>query len=731
MKKSFTFVVLAALVMTTASNLTAQNRCVLKNSKGSQEFSTSSKNLKVLEQDGQMCHVVAYPDVKPQTKGNAPTYTLNVYPPLEDELNVIWVSDGLDMVGIFFEGMGDYLSLDLEEGTYYIESSGRRGDFACYWTFDIELNDDTDVYVDFSECVYDLTINAVDENGNPFEGEYVDINYTVDLFWLGGLLDDEFNYYTFEYTNEVPIVRFNDVNEHSIIHLNVNVEPGDNKSYMIECQTRGMHESQVYTVVAEDMEVIQETFTVKSDADVCYYHTDYKNIISENGGWSTYNFWSINLVFDPNKPYTLVTNSKIGDPTNFEPGSKTIFFPTVYEWFYLYGPTDYDDYISTTLYIDAEGNVVREAKPLFREGVHPNPACWPIYIPETPAKTVMPSSKMTFFGERTPLATYYPKAFNANNTPMNQNFFSGGFFFSGEQSCERTCDYDSFIQIYVDGQEAYNDSICKFNKYWVNIQPITPGDVIVEVNNNHLTANDVSKANKTHVEFSLNNDDAMPPTMTFLRVLDGNGDEAIWHDNLSHSTLVFGCADYSYHYNENYGSYDYLVYNDKPEVEVLYSIDGDIWNPLVFEENESLFHIDYGNVFVVDLGKLESPALDKWVSLKFTLTDAAGNTQTQILENVFYTGQMISVNEHTTENMLHQVYPNPFTGEVKITAIQNLNGVANITVYNVLGEQIYSKTENCTETKEFTIDGSAWKPGIYFYSISTEGGLLQGKIVKE
>jgi hypothetical protein len=68
---------------------------------------------------------------------------------------------------------------------------------------------------------------------------------------------------------------------------------------------------------------------------------------------------------------------------------------------------------------------------------------------------------------------------------------------------------------------------------------------------------------------------------------------------------------------------------------------------------------------------------------------------------------------------------------VKITAIQNLNGVANITVYNVLGEQIYSKTENCTETKEFTIDGSAWKPGIYFYSISTEGGLLQGRIVKE
>ncbi len=735
MKKSFTFIVLAALLLTTASNLSAQNRCMLKNSKGSQEFVTSYKNVKVLEQNDQCYSAVAYPEIKPQVKGNAQTHTLNVYPPTENEWDFIFISDGVDIIEFFFEGMGDYLSLDLEEGTYYIETSGYietdENYFRCYWTFDVDLNEDTDVYVDFNECIYDLTINAVDENGNPFEGEYVDINYTIDLFWLEGLLDDEYNYWTFEYTNAVPRVRFNDVNEHSIIRLNVNVEPGNNKSYMIECQTRGMHESQVYTVVAEDMEVVQETFTVKSDAEICYYHTDYKNIISENGAWSTYNFWSINLVFDPKKPYTLVTNSKIGDPNNFETGSKTIFFPTIYEWRDLYGSTDYLDYISTTLYIDAEGNVVREAMPLFREDINPKPASWPVYFPETPAKTVMPSGKMTTFGERTPLATYYPRAFNADNTPLNQNFFSGGFYFSGEQSCERTSDYDSFIQIYVDGQEAYNDSIWKFNKYWVNNQPTTPGDVVVEVNNTHLNANEVSKFNKTRVEFSLRNDDAMPPTMTFLRVLDGNGDEAIWHDQLSTSTLVFGCADFGYHFNESTNSYDQLEYNANPDVELLFSLDGETWEPLAFTEDEGLFHIDYGNVFIADLGQLESRALDQWVSLKFTITDAAGNTQIQTLDNVFYAGQMISVHELTTENLLHQVYPNPFTNEVRITTAQAVNGTANIQVYNVLGEQVYNKTENCADTKELTIDGSALKPGIYFYRINTKNDMMQGKIVKD
>lgn len=123
MKKLFTFIALGVLFMTTASNLIAQNRCVIKNSKGSQEFATSSKNVKVLEQNDQFYHVVAYPDIKPQAKGNAPTHTLNVYPPMEYELDIIWVSDGFDIVGIFFEGMGDYLRscLKMNQKVFYVD----------------------------------------------------------------------------------------------------------------------------------------------------------------------------------------------------------------------------------------------------------------------------------------------------------------------------------------------------------------------------------------------------------------------------------------------------------------------------------------------------------------------------------------------------------------------------------------------------------------------------------
>lgn len=123
--------------------------------------------------------------------------------------------------------------------------------------------------------------------------------------------------------------------------------------------------------------------------------------------------------------------------------------------------------------------------------------------------------------------------------------------------------------------------------------------------------------------------------------------------------------------------------------------------------------------------------MDKWVSLKFVLTDAVGNTQTQTLENVFFAGEWNSVEELPADGLSKKVFPNPFVSEVIITTAQPVNGKASISVYNVLGAQVYNETVNCVETNEFTINGGSLKPGVYFYRICTENGDMQGKIVKE
>jgi len=235
----------------------------------------------------------------------------------------------------------------------------------------------------------------------------------------------------------------------------------------------------------------------------------------------------------------------------------------------------------------------------------------------------------------------------------------------------------------------------------------------------------VAKTNITHIEFDMNRNDALPPTLNLLQVMDANNEEVITVSDLEHSRINFAGGDY----HVDLDLYWNMVYDDEAIVEVFYKTEGAEYQPLEYEEKLEMFHINYGNFYEIPLSQLVGEVLNQWVTVKFVLSDMAGNSQTQELYNLFYVDDQTSISEN--HGLLHVVYPNPFSGEVKITAAQAVNGTAIIQVYNVLGEQVYCKTEKCADTKEFGIDGSAWKAGIYFYSISTEDGLLQGKIVKE
>ena len=719
MKKFITKLVLAAIILINAANVTAQNRCVLKNERGSQMVITYPENTMTFQHNDHMATIVTKPTIAPKEKGNAPTHTLTINAPVGDEWDCIFVCDSFQIIEEFYQDMGDSFPVELEEGTYYVLSTGSRtsSDFApCLWVReDIALNEDVVIDVDYDECVFSLSIDAVDEHGNSFDGIDFETSLYVAVF---DLLSRGFCTAAF-YQDGIlfpsnPLTRYNGFNESSILNSSVSMEPGYQKSYFLRCgHLNGLHEDHTFTITADDYSVTQELFP---NANNCSYSLNYFTLYN-NGVYLGVHPLIPSFIMEPSIPYTIVSNDRIIEPTNFDDGSKTYLQPSMNEWSdEIYS---FNGSCVTTFCFNTKGEVVRGARPSFFQLFS-----WPNPIPYIPAMSVKPNDKLASFGERTPLATYSPMAFNANNSPYNITFIKGGLFFGGENSCERPCDYDCNIKARINGEEFYNDNLYKYNlqTFTTDLYPIT-----IDVNNDHLFANDVHKTNKTHVEFDLRNDDAIPSTMTFLRVLDGNGDESICLSDLSQSTLVFACADFTYSFTGNI----HMEYNAEPEMEVFCSYEQDEWEPLVLEEVESLFDEDYGNVFTADLGQLESRALNKWVSLKFVLADEAGNSQTQELSNVFYAGENVSVNEHIAESLKHTVYPNPFTSEVKITAAQAVEGEANIAVYNVLGEQVYSKTYNCAETKEFIIDGSTWKPGVYFYSISTKDGLLQGKILKE
>lgn len=730
MKKIYLLSFIAAIVLFGSGSANAQKQqCVSGIGKGQFGTIKHSNDFEVLCQDEQSVTLISVADVRPQQKRNAASHTLNVYFPENSDCKV-HISDGTDLLAQMENSQGDHLTIDLEEGTYHLFAAGHdfNTDRMCIWVLDdMELIEDTDIQIDFGQCEYGLTAHLVDENNTPFTDlNVINSFYCIEFRWLDGLVI-QINTTTRYIGYEEQLLQpwYTSFNDNSSLELVAAIEPGNQKSYFFSFpETYGMSENLEYGNTADELSICMEMINLGKDVDTSYYHIDSKRIFKFSNGNSSATYFSNyddRLIFDPSMPYSIFSNLRIGEPTAFESGS-ILLMPTVYEEFI----PSRDITIRTPLYINTEGQVVREALPYFQGDF--NMVSIPNWFPETPAMTVNPGSKTTYFGERTPLSCYYPIAFRGDNFPLGVTIFSGSFFYSGEHSCERACDYDQPIKVLINGEEVFNDSIYLFNRSSTFMPDAVP--VVIEATNKHLIANGVEKINETRVGFDLENDDAIPPTMTFLRVLNENGEESIQITDTQQSSIVFGCADFTYLIYEEMGELGIkAAYNAKPEVDIHYSIDGQEWLPLEVIEDEGLFHENHGNVFVADLSQLDSQVANHWVSCKFTLTDEAGNSQEQELTNLFFAGDLESVNEQVS--IKHLVFPNPFTNEVRITTADAVNGNADIQIYNVLGAQVYRQTVNCKDTKEFTIDGSTLKSGIYFYRISTKKGQMRGKIVKK
>lgn len=79
-----------------------------------------------------------------------------------------------------------------------------------------------------------------------------------------------------------------------------------------------------------------------------------------------------------------------------------------------------------------------------------------------------------------------------------------------------------------------------------------------------------------------------------------------------------------------------------------------------------------------------------------------------------------------------QIYPNPATGELTITLHRNNIKKAGFILFNVLGEQVFSETENFIKDsfiKKINITNLA--QGIYILQINMDGRIVTGKIEKK
>jgi len=115
------------------------------------------------------------------------------------------------------------------------------------------------------------------------------------------------------------------------------------------------------------------------------------------------------------------------------------------------------------------------------------------------------------------------------------------------------------------------------------------------------------------------------------------------------------------------------------------------------------------------------------------ITDKNGCTATAII-HVTRTG--INSIANNTENI--SIYPNPSKGKFSISIMNNEQGIMNVEVYSMLGQQVYFNSIPIAiginiQHSTFDIDLSSQPDGVYLYRVITQDGSLvgEGKLVIE
>ena len=736
MKKIYKHVMLALVLVLSTANLNAQKHVTLRNDNTQACTIIIPENAQVIQNDNGIVSVMTTKNKQTNLKAAAVEHTLTISP-VDGEWNSIHVASENGYYDYTQNhGLGsDGFSSIVEEGYYDIMVIGSfQNEYGELVRGIITLDqygvfDDVTLSPSFAECVKTVYLNGEDLNGNSLDDlQYKENDYACCFSWANGTLD--YWYYGFGipfFYNQADCY-FNGFDDRSSFFAAVNLHTADQQIYNLTFPViNGLSDDVTVSTAGEELFAQQEKYHILGD-ETSYFHNDYIYFTSEHNYFGI-TIWSRGIEFNPSEPLTLVTNNIVNDPIGFTDAPFAMSRPAVYEFFH--DNTDYSNFIASFgLYVNGEKHFVKEPFGVMRNINYYSMPSYEGFLPNTPALEVYEDDDMLVtFGERTPMSYFQAFCFSAANPMLGVNAFVPALAFSiGENSSERVGDRSATLQVLFNGEELCCDSLYK----WPDGEPMMfdqSGLAEVNVINDHLVIDGIEKYNHSHIEINFDGEDVCPPSLTILQVMDCDNNEVINVPDIGNAHINIATGDFSPHIDYENECFDYMQYDGKPNVEIYYSIDGINWESMECVENETMFHVNYGNYFTIDLAQLDGKVNNNWVSLKFVVTDEAGNSQVQELSNVFYAGHMTSVVE--AQGLTHTVYPNPFSGEVRINAVEAVNGNANVSVFNVLGEQVISKAMNCNGTTEFVIDGSSLNAGIYFYSIATENGKLQGRIVKE
>lgn len=242
-----------------------------------------------------------------------------------------------------------------------------------------------------------------------------------------------------------------------------------------------------------------------------------------------------------------------------------------------------------------------------------------------------------------------------------------------------------------------------------------------KITHESIFVDDLQGKNVTEMYFKRVDGDYIPPTLQILQLRNGSTvkQKFNYDENIS---IRIAAGDFYMDENNN------QFYKEGSTLQAFYSKHGqNQWVELNLTQDDNFFQMPkFGDYYEASLnGTIDD--LNGWYDMKFILTDAVGNYQTQELSPVFYVGTDMDSQEINAQNEI-LIYPNPFGNEINVEIRQENLGSFTVQILDLFGKQIQQETRN---EKKFKINTSHLPKGIYLLQIHQKGKIISHKVIKK
>ena len=642
---------------------------------------------------------------------------------------------------------GNIYEIILPEGIYDIAILGYTSNRfpASVFIEQILIDEDTEITANFSDAIYEISLAPVDVD-NILIDEWAGWTSSIDFYILMHSsinLNISTNYLYFPisllkwYTNDTGIR-----NKLQVTVGAYNETTGDEYFVALPTIENGIVENIVLQNTNDELFQFKQMINVPEGFDdVLYSYTAYLKVYydfeKEEHGCEYSTGWSPDKKRDKNTPYSLYTNLKYNNKP--QTGMNVFIMPITYDFYDLNGMSDIKKgmVIGNPMAINNNGEMIMNFFPKFDDDFNISDSDIMniiLSLGNNPLTKVWNEEEFFYEGYRTPILYHHTLNTGPETNPFKVTIVKNRLVFLGEfgEAKFNHCDLNATI---TDNEnEIFNDNIHKLN-HWQMTNADQP-NFQIEVINDEVFAYGQNMVNRTVINFDVTKTDVNPPTLTMLRVIE-NEKVSMFISDVSNAHLEVTAGDFTISFEEfsQYpGSYyQIFTYDKKPDIKIFWSYDGETFNELSILEDESKFHLGYGNFFNVSLAPLAASGIKEgWITVKIVLTDEVGNSQVQVLDPLFYYGDFVGIDKTTlSNNVKNAAYPNPFTDNITIELDNSVSGLTYFEIYDIFGKIVHQQKLNATDTKSFSYNGKHLKEGVYFYRIYNQGNVISGKIVKE